>query len=88
LDFRDLNATNSKGKTPLYTILAIFRVSSIIWKVFGIFPKTLKNGEKFGGVGVGGKGVWGSAREVHCNFSSEEDVSSLSMEDIGGAMQL
>jgi hypothetical protein len=58
LDFGDLNATNSKEKTPLNTILAIFRVFSIIWKVFGIFPKTLKNRENFGGVGVGGKGVW------------------------------
>ena len=39
LNFGDLNATNSK----INTILAIFRVFSIIWKVFR---------------SVGGKGVW------------------------------
>jgi hypothetical protein len=40
------------------TIFAIFRVFCIIWRFFLEFPKNFENRENFGGVGVGGKGVW------------------------------
>jgi pantothenate kinase len=66
LKFEDFNGTTSKN---LYNISSIL---SILYNLgsFQNLPKTLKNRENFGRVGVGGGGLWGLlGKPFYCSAS-------------------